>query len=296
MLAEVKLVMGFWLRPGNTRSDNNAVAFTQEILNRLPSHVRIGLVRADSGFCDESWLQLLEQRALRYIVVGRIYDPVHQLIRRTTAWRPTDLPGTEVAEEVYQAWGWGRARRVILIRHREADRPQAGGRLLFDCPGYRFQVLVTNLPESTVGLDVWRRYNGRADSENVIKELDASFALPDICLNKFYATEAALTLAVLSYNLCILLQRHLGWKERVRAATLRFRLFTTGGVTSHSGGYHTIRLAVPEGPLRLWWQRLLEKSLSVFPNCVAVESRPPTSPTTPYSLSIPNLQNLYATA
>ncbi|MFO1458806.1 MAG: hypothetical protein U1G08_05305 [Verrucomicrobiota bacterium] len=32
MISEVLLVAGFWLRPGNTRSDNNAVAFTQELL------------------------------------------------------------------------------------------------------------------------------------------------------------------------------------------------------------------------------------------------------------------------
>jgi hypothetical protein len=275
IIAEAKLVLGLWLRPGNTRCDNNVVAFTLEMLRRLPSYIRIGLVRADSGFCEESWLRLLEERGLSYIVVGRIYHPVYQLIRKTTAWRKTDLPGTEVAEEIYEGWNWSRARRVILIRHRAVERPEAGGRTLLDLPGYRHQVLVTNLPHTVSGIEVWRRYKGRADSENVIKELDASFAVPEICLEKFYATEAALTLAVLSYNLCILFQRHLGWIERVTAATLRFRLFTTGGVTSQSGGSHMIRLAVGKGPLRDWWRRLLEKISCPFPNCVAVAASPP---------------------
>jgi Transposase DDE domain group 1 len=280
MIAEVKLVIGLWLRPGNTRSDNNAVAFTMEILRRLPSYIRIGLVRADSGFCDERWLSLLEQRALSYIVVGRIYHPVHRLIRKTTLWMKTDLAGTEVAEEIYDGWNWSRARRIVLIRHREDQRPDAGGRLLVDCPGYKHQVLVTNLPTTVSGIEVWRRYNGRADSENVIKELDASFALPQICLEKFYATEAALILAVLSYNLCILFQRHLGWTERITAATLRFRLFTTGGVTSQSGGYHTIRLAVGSHTLRDWWRRLLDKIICPFRNCVAVEAYPDSAGST----------------
>jgi hypothetical protein len=250
------------------------VAFTLEILRRLPSYIRIGLVRADSGFCDESWLSLLEQQALNYIVVGRIYHPVQRLIRKSTRWSKTDLPGSEVAEEIYEGWNWSRARRVILVRHLEAERPHAGGRLLVDCPGYKHQVLVTNLPASVSGIEVWRRYNGRADSENVIKELDASFALPEICLEKFYATEAALSLAVVSYNLCMLFQRHLGWIERVTAATLRFRLFTTGGVTSQSGGYHTIHLAVAGDALREWWRRLLEKIACPFRNCVAVGPNP----------------------
>lgn len=76
MIAEAQLVAGFWLRPVNTRCDNNVVPFTLELLGRLPSWVRLGLVRADSGFCDEQWLQLLEHQKLPYIVVGRLYQPI----------------------------------------------------------------------------------------------------------------------------------------------------------------------------------------------------------------------------
>jgi hypothetical protein len=279
VFAEVKLVVGFWLRPGNAGCANNVVAFTIELLGRLPSYIRVGLVRADSGFCQEDWLELLEQRGLSYIVVGRIHRPVHRLIRQTTVWQKTPVQGIEVADEVFAAWGWAKARRIILIRHRVAQRPDAGGRLLLDCPGYKYQVLITNLALQIKPLEVWYRYNGRGDSENVIKELDASFALPDLCLEGFYATEAALSLAVLSYNLSILFQRHLGWSDRVTAATLRFRLFTTGGTISRSGGYQTIRLAVRHGPIRDWWRRLLEKITAPFPNCVAVPQKPPPVPT-----------------
>src|SRR5215475_4499530 len=60
MLAESKVVAGFWLRSGNTRCDNHVLGFTSELLARLPQWVRIGLVRADSGFCYEPWLEQLE--------------------------------------------------------------------------------------------------------------------------------------------------------------------------------------------------------------------------------------------
>jgi Transposase DDE domain group 1 len=275
VMAEAKLVVGFWLRPGNTRCDNNVVAFTQELLGRLPRYIRIGLVRADSGFFEESWLQLLEKLGLAYIVVGRLHEPLRQLIRTSTRWGKTDVVGREVAEELFQAWSWGCLRRVILIRHRCAERPEAAGKALVECPGYVYQTLVTSLPSSVPAIEVWRRYNGRAGSENVIKELDGCFALPQICLEKFYATEAAMSLAVLTYNLCILFQRHLGWTERVSAATLRFRFFSAGGVISRSGGYTTIRLAVRRGPLRAWWSRLLEKISCPLRNCVAVGASPP---------------------
>jgi len=274
MVAEAKLVAGFWLRPGNSRCDNNVVAFTHELLRRLPPSIRLGLVRADSGFCYESWLEMLEARRLAYIVVGRIYEPVRHLIKNMTRWQRTELAGTEVAEEIYEGWNWSKPRRVVLLRHLQSRRPEAGGKLLLDCPGYVYQVLVTSLPLTVSALEVWRRYNQRAGSENIIKELDASFALPQLCLTKFYATEAALSLAILSYNLCVLFQRHLGWMHRVTASTLRFLIFTTGGVISQSGGYTTIRLAVPKGPDRQWWRGLLEKITCPFRNCVAVEQRP----------------------
>jgi len=37
--------------------------------------------------------------------------------------------------------------RLMVIRHRTVDKPgRAGGKWLFECPGYLYQGLVTNLP------------------------------------------------------------------------------------------------------------------------------------------------------
>jgi hypothetical protein len=272
IVAEAKLVAGFWLRPGNSRCDTNVAGFLQELLARLPQWFRIKLVRADSGFCYEPFLALLESRRLPYVVVARLYRPVRWLIAKTTEWQPTEIPGTEVAEVEHQEWGWSKPRRVVLLRH---SRPEAGGKVLVECPGYTHQVLVTSLGSEVSALEVWRRYNGRAGSENVIRELDECFALPQLSLKKFYGTEAALSLAALTYNLCVLFQSHIGWMDRVTAATLRFLLFSTGGVISRTGGYTTIRLAVREQRHKQWWMRLLEKLSCPFLNCNAVENLQP---------------------
>jgi len=270
-LAEAKLVVGFWLRPGNTVTFNNVVGFTLSILQRLPPHIRLGLVRADSGFCFEEWLQLLETRHLPYIVVGKLYRPVRSLLVRQQNWQVTEVTGTQVAEVITQEWSWTRARRVVLVRHCIEEKHRPGGKRLIETPGYSYQVLITSLGMGVPAIDVWRRYNGRAGCECVIKELDAHYGLPQLCLQQFWATEAALSLAIVSYNLCMLFQRHLGWLERVSAGTLRFRLFTTGGIISRTGGLTTIRLAVPSQD-RPWWRALFEKLLSLYPNCNAVES------------------------
>ncbi len=276
-VAEPKLVAGFWLRPGNTVSFNNVIAFTLWVLELLPRHVRIGLVRADSGFCLQAWLELLELQHLLYIVVGKLHEPVRNLLRKEQHWIPTEIEGTEVSQCVYQGPDWPQPRRVVLIRHRDLPHKRSGGKPLLEVPGYRFQVLVTNLGWEVPPLEVWRRYNGRAGSENVIKELDQDFGLPQICLQRFWSTEAALALTIFAYNLCTLFQRHLGWLDKVTANTLRFRLFWTGGILSKTGGITTIRLAVPHYE-RDWWRRLFEKLLSPFPNCNAVEAWPPSGP------------------
>lgn len=278
VLEEAKLVVGFWLRPGNASCANNVVAFTLDLLANLPSWIRLRLVRADSGFCLPEWLELLELKKLSYIVVARLLKPVQRLLKKEMIWTPTEVPGTEVAQVWHQEIHWPQPRRMILLRHRLADkqaaRQRTGGKLLVDCPGYLYQALVTNLPQSVSALEVWRQYNQRAGCEEVIKQLDMDFALPKLCLKSFWGTEAALSLAILSYNLTQLFQRHLGWMDRVTASTLRFRLFTTGGILSQTGGVTTIRLAVRDPQERAWWQRLLEKTLSLIPNCHAVAQSP----------------------
>jgi hypothetical protein len=274
VLEEAKLVVGFWLRPGNSSCANNVIAFTLELLGNLPRHLRLRLVRADSGFCQAPWLELLESQRLPYIVVARLLQPLQRLCRKETIWQASPVPGTEVSEVWHQEAGWANPRRLVLIRHRVAEKKRPGGKKLLEVEGYTFQALVTNLPSSVPPIEVWRDYNLRAGCEGVIKQLDLDFALDKLCLKKFYATEAAMSLAVVAYNLCVLFQRHLGWLDRVTAATLRFRLFTTGGVISQAGGRTTIRLAVPPEQ-RAWWRSLYEKLLGPLPNCNAIPACPP---------------------
>ncbi|MCC5021882.1 MAG: hypothetical protein J6386_20390 [Candidatus Synoicihabitans palmerolidicus] len=134
-------------------------------------------------------------------------------------------------------------------------------------------MLVTNLALSSPPLAVWRDYDGRTACENVIKELDHGYARPDLAYAAFWATEAALSLAVLTHNLIVLFERKLGWLEAVTLGSLRYWLFVTAGVLSQAQGTLTIRLAVPPRE-RHWWRKLWAKLISPFPNCDAVGNRP----------------------
>lgn len=278
VLAEVRLVAQLWLRPGNAPCGSNVVAFFLDLWENLPAHLRLRGVRADAGFCLPELLALWEQLSLPYVVAAKLTQRIQTFIKSDLTWTPTEVPGTEVAQMEYQAIGWPQPRRLVLIRHRVHEGEGHVGKRLLDVPGYRFQALVTSLPATThPPLAVWRYYNGRCDCENVIKELREGFALPTLCLEQFWASEAALSLATLTYNLTVLFQRHLGWQQKVTIQSLRFWLFVTAGVLSYPGGKTTIKLAVPPRE-RGWWRRLWEKILSPVPNCNAVENRPAFSP------------------
>jgi hypothetical protein len=274
MLSEVRLVAGFWLRPGNSSCANNVVSFFLDLWENLPRQIRLRVIRADSGFCAGQLLTLWERLQLKFVVAARLTRPLQGLLKKQTVWQSTEIEGTEVAELDYHEEGWPSSARLIVLRHRLADKKgRTGGKMLIDCPGYLYQGLVTNLPRTEKPLAVWREYNGRAACENIIKELDAGYGLPDLVVADFWGTEAALSLAVLAHNLVVLFERKLGWQQAVTIGRLRYWLFVTAGVISHRGGQTTIKLAVPHKE-RAWWQRLWEKLLSPFPNCHAVENRP----------------------
>lgn len=267
-LAESKVIANYWLRQGNTACVNGAAEFLRATVAGLPSHIRLGLVRADGGFGQESFLGAAEALGLKYVVVARLTKPIQSLCRHGDEhWQKTGIDGMEVQEVAADQIG----RRLILIRQRIAQRPQSGGKMLLEVPGYRFQALWTNLGPEVSELTVWRRYNGRADVENRIKELGDQFGIKRLTVKNFWGTEAMHHLAIAAYNLCVLLQRRLGQLEKCELNTLRWRLFSRAAVWSKKAGKPTLKLAVRGKELKDWWLQILEK-LTAFPNCNSVES------------------------
>jgi hypothetical protein len=265
-LAESQLVANYWLRPGNTACVSGAAEFLRQTVGSLPTHIRVGLVRGDAGFGAVAVQDAAQALGLPFIFATQLTQKVQALCRHDDAqWQPTGVAGLQVQEVTLDRPG----RRLIVLRQRVSERPQAGGKLLLEVPGYRFQALVTNLPASVDALGVWRRYNGRADIENRIKELGEQFGIKRLCCQSFWATEALHHLAIAAYNLCVLLQRRLGQLEKCELNTLRWRLFARAAVWSRARGKPTLRLAVRGAEARLWWCEILTK-LTAPPNCHAV--------------------------
>lgn len=267
-LAQTKVVANYWLRRGDSACANGAAEFLRQTVQALPAHIGLKLVRGDAGFGEVGVQDRAEELGLKFILVARLTHNVQSLCRHDdTQWQATEIPGLEVQEVALDHPG----RRLIVIRQRVEQRPEAGGKTLLEVPGYRFQALVTNLPQSVNALGVWRQYNGRADLENRIKELGDQFGIKRLCVDSFWGTEALHHLAIAAYNLCVLLQRRLGQLEKCELNTLRWRLFSRAAVWSRARGKPTLKLAVPGPAHRHWWREILAK-LTAPPNCHAVGS------------------------
>lgn len=246
-IADVKLVANMWLRSGNTSSSNNFLAFLEDTLSKLKNKT-IGLIRLDSGFCSDDIFTHLEERAIDYVVAARFYQPIQKIISGQQTWLAID-DGIEISEVQYQAADWEKNRRMIIVRQKIKDRPKAIGKTLrlFDDESiyrqYRYTAYFTTLKLPAV--EVWRMYRNRADAENRIKELKYDFGFDSFNLNEFYGTEAALTFAMMAYNLMALFRQFMMQSRTQHTlSTLRYKTFAIGAYFEKVGEKFILKLAL----------------------------------------------------
>lgn len=120
------MTANYWLRPGNTSATTNYLSFLENTLDRLRNK-RVGLVRMDSGFFSGDIFDTLEKKELPYIVACRFNNNVKILLASQALWTEVD-DGLQIAESTYQAQGWEKPRRIIMVRQETDKRPRAAGK------------------------------------------------------------------------------------------------------------------------------------------------------------------------
>ena len=223
-----KYVIHLWNRPGNVSSWNNIEGFFKSTWARINGQIRIKGIIADSGFYLLKFIELLEERVLKYIIAVRLSWPLQRKIYSLDSWEEVS-DGIWVAEFQYMPYNWGKERRYIVVRQDITKRERAMGKQLrlfeFDTSDYRYSVWITNLEDSPY--QVWEQCKPRANDENTIKELKEDFALGGFSMKYFYSTEAAMLIRVLIYNLFVLFRYEiLEQKEKTkRLKTIRYKYF-----------------------------------------------------------------------
>lgn len=262
-------VVHAWLRSGNTTSARGADQFLEEVWAMLPNPSAIRFLRGDSGFGVEPFLSRVEDKKLTYAVAARFTRGLKNLTMAVTDWRELE-PGIAVSEVMFQAHGWTRARRVVLIRQRKKDLDFVRGRELFDLPGYVFQAILTTMTDAPE--EVWRFYRKHAEIETKIRELKWDYGIDGFAQKKFFATEAAFRLVCVTFNLMTLLQDKIGQQRYQTLGTLRAQLLACGAVLGRDGKRTLLRLSLA-GP----WRERFERALTAFfpmrnANCASVAS------------------------
>lgn len=257
-IADVKLVANMWLRSGNTSSANNFLSFLEDTLSKLKNKT-IGLIRLDSGFFQSDILDYLEEKVMNYVVAVKFTQPIQRLIQASTNWIILDT-GIEICEQIYQSDSWQKPRRIVVVRQKIKDRPKAPGKQLALFAeeeiyrNYRYSAYVTNL--NLPAVEIWRLYRGRGDAENRIKELKYDFGFDSFNLNNFFATEAALTFAMIAYNLMSLFRMFvLQEKTQKTLSTLRYRTFAIGAYFEKVNNRLVLKIALNK-KRRAWFSGL----------------------------------------
>lgn len=257
-IADVKLVANMWLRSGDTSSANNFLSFLEDTLSKLKNKT-VSLIRLDSGFFQSDILDYLEEKTMEYIVAAKFTHPVQRIIDASTNWILLDT-GIEICEQMYKSNSWKKPRRMVIVRQRIKDRPKAPGKQLSLFleeeihRNYRYSAYTTNMKLAPA--EVWRTYRGRGDAENRIKELKYDFGFDSFNLQDFYATEAALTFAMIAYNLMSLFRTFLlQEKTQKTLSTLRFKTFAIGAYFEKLNGKLVLKIALNK-KRRAWFTGL----------------------------------------
>jgi hypothetical protein len=280
VLGETPFILHGWLRSGNTLASTGAANFLREALALLASDMKIQCVRADSGFFEQQFVELLEERGLPYILVARMSKRIKEQCFKTTEWKAID-ENHDVAEFRVQLMNWSKPVRFVVVRERVRQEQEAVGRILIDVPGFTFRVWATNRNDPP--MEIWREYNGRAIVEQRIEELKLELAIQGFCLQSFWATEAAFLSVLLTFNLLSLYQQATRATQRyLQPATLRTTVFLTGAVLGSVGRQLVVRLSAAWGGIKkhkplvesvLKWETIASPKLDPFHLHLAVRGR-----------------------
>lgn len=246
------------LRPGNAGSGTAAdhITVLNASLAQLPLDpaARQVIVRTDAGGTSQEFAAYCRERNVRFIGGIALRDTVGAVVLGLpeTAWQQaicadgTGLRETgEVAEITHlvpaqRLAGWPAGTRMLIRR----EQPHPGAQLqITDEDGYRYQVLVTDLPDTDLPF-LEALYRGRGRMECRIRDAKDT-GLANLPSHSFAINTAWLALQMIATDLLAWL-RHLcldGDLATAEPKRLRYALLHTAGVLVRSGRRTRLRLA-----------------------------------------------------
>lgn len=266
--AEARMVIQAWMRTGDSVSSTDINDFMELILKTIDKTL-IGLIRADSGFFNETALTGFEGSGLKYIVAAKMYAGLVQKIFEARNWVPYS-EGIDICSFYYQFQQWDKPRRFVIVRKNKDKHPESGGKSLFEeydkFSEYLYSAFVTNLDLSDAL--IWELYRHRAEAETQIRELKESYGLDGFCCEDFGATEAAFRWVCTAYNLMSLYKIALiNMKHQPTLATLKFQCIAIASYLVRHSRKTTLVISVSDRR-RAFFDGLFQKLEKITPELV----------------------------
>jgi len=239
------LVVAAELCPGKEVSGTRVIEFYEEAVRRLPASFVATCVRADKGYYPNRFISRLEEDCVDYYLKARLSGDLRRHVDFYV--RPEDYATAagglfQHATTEYQPKSWPKPRTFAVVRRPKAMRSGETPYLL-DPFRWRYEVVVTNRHDQPA-LKSWQAYNGRAQIENVIKELGAGFFLTKHPSRTFNANKAAALIGVIAHNFVAFLKSHALPKSYASATikTVRRILIDVPGRLVNRAGRWVMRL------------------------------------------------------
>ena len=125
-VSDVRMMANYWLRLGNTSASTNYLSFLEDTLSKLEGK-RVGLVRMDNGFFAKETLDYSKNKELADVIACCFNNRIKYSLTHERKWiELTD--GLEISETIYQANGWEKLRRIVMVRQEIEKRPKAAGK------------------------------------------------------------------------------------------------------------------------------------------------------------------------
>jgi len=279
---ESKYVVNFWNREGSSSSGNGITSFLKETINRIDGKLKIKGCIGDTGFYKIDLIKYLESTSIPYILGVPFYQIIQKEIPKVVDWKEIS-PGISISEFKFQHKDkkWDKERRYTIVRQEIEVKEDAKGKQLklfkenYEISKYRFSCHITSMNLDPV--DIWRIYRSRAGDENIIKENTYDFGLEGFSLDNFYATEAAMLIRILFYNIINLFRREILPEEETKdtLGTLRYKYFVIPGLLGVDGHKYILRLGVKANKLRSkirWIIARIDQYFQQSFKCSAVET------------------------
>ncbi len=254
---ESKYVVNLWNRDGSSSSGNGITEFLKETLDRIDGKLKLKGCIGDTGFYKIDLIKFLEESTIPYILGVPFYQIIQEEIPKVTNWSEI-TSGIAVSEFNFQHKDekWDKNRRYIIIRQEIAIKKDAKGKQLklfkenYEISKYRYSCYITSM--DLLPVDIWRIYRTRAGDENIIKENTYDFGLEGFSLDNFYATETAMLIRILFYNIINFFRREiLPAKESSETlGTLRYKYFVIPALLGVDGHKYILRIGVKSKKMR----------------------------------------------